>query len=256
MAAMPDQHSKATVISMAVLAEATTTLLHEGLGHGVIAWMRGAVPTELTTNHLSTLYTDRWVDAGGTLVNLGAGALALLFARAAGDRANLRYFCWLLAAKNLFAGAGYFMFSGVGGFGDWQQVIDGFPHQALWRTAMTIFGAALYFVVAFLLARSVRPFCFARGTYNTVGRLPYLASCTFSCLAGLFDPLGMKLLLLSSIPAAFGGSSGLLWLDQLIPRGNVEDPLVVHRAPLWWIAAAVLGVAYIAILGRGVRFAH
>ncbi len=256
MAAMPEKHSKATIVSMAVLAEATATLLHEGVGHGVTAWLRGAVPTELTSNHLSTLYPDRWVDAGGTLVNLGAGALALLAARVAGDRANLRYFCWLLAAKNLFPGAGYFMFSGIGGFGDWQQVIDGLPHQAMLRTAMTIFGAALYFLVALLLARAVRPFCFERGMYSTVGRLPYLASCAFSCVAGAFDPLGLKLLLVSSIPAAFGGSSGLLWLDSLIPRGKVETPLVVRRAPAWWIAAAMLGVVYVVVLGRGIQFAH
>jgi hypothetical protein len=101
----------------------------------------------------------------------------------------------------------------------------------------------------------VRPFCFERGNYNIVGRLPYLASCAFSCLAGAFDPMGVKLLLISSIPAAFGGSSGLLWLDNLIPRGKVENPLVVRRAPAWWIAAAVLGVAYVVILGRGIHFA-
>jgi hypothetical protein len=256
MAAMPEKHSKATIISMAVVAEAAATLLHEGVGHGITAWLRGAVPTELTSNHLSTLYPDRWVDAGGTLVNLGAGALALVAARLAGDRANLRYFCWLLAAKNLFAGAGYFMFSGIGGFGDWQQVIEGLPHQAIWRTGMTIFGAALYFVAARLLAVAVRPFCFERGIYNTVGRLPYLVSGAFSSLAGGFDPLGVKLLLVSSIPAAFGGSSGLLWLDSLIPRGRVETLLVVRRSPGWWIAGVVLGAAYVLILGRGIKFAH
>jgi hypothetical protein len=29
---MPDQHSKATIISMAVIASALATVLHEGLG--------------------------------------------------------------------------------------------------------------------------------------------------------------------------------------------------------------------------------
>ena len=46
--------------------------------------------TELTSNHLSTLQPDRWVDAGGTLVNLIAGAGSLLASRKAGDRSNLR----------------------------------------------------------------------------------------------------------------------------------------------------------------------
>ncbi len=103
---MRGEHSKATIIGMAVLASAAATLLHEGVGHGLVAWLRGDVPTELTSNHLSSLRPDRWVEAGGTLVNLFAGALSLFAARAAGSRANLRYFFWILAALNLLPGAG------------------------------------------------------------------------------------------------------------------------------------------------------
>ena len=107
---MSEQHSKATIISMAVIASAVATLLHEGVGHGVTAWLRGDIPTELTSNHLSTLRPDRWVDAGGTLVNLIVGAGSLLGSRIAGDRANIRYFLWILAGLNLLPGAGYFLF--------------------------------------------------------------------------------------------------------------------------------------------------
>src|ERR1700761_9542934 len=106
--AMPEPHDKMTIVSMAVIESAAATLLHEGLGHGVTAWLLGDVPTELTSNHLSSLRPDRWVDAGGTLVNLLAGAGSLLVSRAAGDRANIRYFLWLFAALNLLPGAGYF----------------------------------------------------------------------------------------------------------------------------------------------------
>jgi hypothetical protein len=31
---------------------------------------------------------------------------------------------------------------------------------------------------------------------------------------------------------------------------------VVRRQVSWWIAAAVIGAAYLAILGPGIRFAH
>ncbi|MGA9586637.1 MAG: hypothetical protein WBQ95_14990 [Terracidiphilus sp.] len=253
---MSSAHSKATIISMAIVATGITVLLHEGVGHGVTSWLRGGVPTELTSNHLSSLHADRWVEAGGTLVNLAAGMLALLVTHLAGTRASLRYFCWLLAAHNLFSGAGYFMFSGIFGFGDWEQVIAGLAHQALLRTAMAIFGLVLYVFVAWLLAIAVRPFCQAREDYNIIGRLPYLASGLFSCAAGAFDPLGIKLLLESTIPAAFGGSSGMLWLDGLIPRPLPESRLVVPREPAWWIGASLFAIAYIVILGRGIEFAH
>ena len=122
---MPDQHDKLTIISMAVVASASATLLHEGVGHGLTAWLRGDIPTELTSNHLSSLRPDRWVDAGGTLVNLFAGASSLLASRVAGRHANERYFFWIFAALNLLHGTGYFLFSGISGFGDWNEVIRG-----------------------------------------------------------------------------------------------------------------------------------
>jgi hypothetical protein len=245
---MPIQHSKATIISMAVIASAIATLLHEAVGHGVVAWLRGDIPTELTSNHLSTLQADRWVDVGGTLVNLLAGAASLLISRSAADRANIRYFFWILAALNLLPGAGYFLFSGILGLGDWHEVILGLPHQAALRIGMSVFGAALYVLVVRLLAVFVRPFA--------PDRLPYWAACLFSCAAGALDPLGVKLFFLSTVPAAFGGSSGLLWADSLMPNAAPDLRLVVHRAPAWWIAAVVLGICYVVFLGRGIQFSH
>lgn len=241
---------------MAVLASAVATILHEGVGHGLTAWLRGDIPTELTSNHLSSLRPDRWVAAGGTLVNLFIGTISLLVSWSAGSRANLRYFLWILAALNLLPGAGYFVFSGIFGFGDWQEVIRGLPHQGALRILMTTFGVALYVAAVRLLAVAVGPFCSDRRAYSIVGRLPYCAACLFSCAAGALDPLGLRLFLVSTVPAAFGGSSGLLWADSLLPPKRVERTLFVCRQPAWWIAAAVLGVSYVVIVGRGIQFAH
>jgi hypothetical protein len=253
---MSEKHDKMTVVSLAVLAAAAATLIHEGIGHGLLAWLRGDVPTQLTSNHLSSLRPDRWVDAGGTLANLVAGALSLLAARAAGTRANLRYFWWLLSAKNLLAGAGYFLFSGTFAFGDWQEVIRGLPHQTMLRIVMCVFGIAMYVAMVRLLGREASPFCPDRRTYNVVGRLPYLAAGIFECIAGLFDPLGLKLLFVSTVPAAFGGSSGLLWAEVFLPNEATQHSLVIRRQPGTWIAAVVLGVVYIIVLGRGIQFKH
>jgi hypothetical protein len=255
-ATMSIQHSKLTIISMAVIASGVATLLHEGVGHGLVAWLRGDIPTELTSNHLSALRPDRWVDAGGTIVNLAVGAVSLGISRLMADRANVRYFFWILGALNLLPGAGYFLFSGIFGFGDWNEVISGLPHQAALRIGMSVFGAGLYVMVAWRIGVMVRSFVPDRPTYNVVGRLPYLAACLFSCAAGVLDPLGFKLLLVSTVPAAFGGSSGLLWADALMPKARPAEILTVSRAPAWWIAAAVLGMCYVIFVGRGIRFSH
>jgi len=241
---------------MAVIASAMATLLHEGVGHGVTAWLRGDIPTELTSNHLSSVRPDRLVEAGGTLVNLIVGIGSLLMSRAMGACANARYFFWLLGALNLLPGAGYFFFSGIIGFGDWNEVIRGLPHHGLLRGGMILFGAVLYVGVLRALAMTVRPFAHGRKEYNTVGRLPYYAACLFSCVAGAFDPMGIKLLLVSTIPAAFGGSSGLMWADSFLKSSGDGEELWVRRQVGWWIAAVMLGGVYVGVLGPGIRFAH
>jgi len=251
---MPDRHSKATIVSMAVVATGLASLLHEGLGHGVTAWLRGDVVTELTSNHLSSVRPDRLVDAGGTVVNLIAGVICLVAARYAGNRANTRFFLWFLAAINLLDGAGYFLFSGILGLGDWAQLIAGWPHEAALRGLMAILGAVLYVWFVRLLAVGIRPFVAERQQYNTVGRLPYYAACTFLCLAGALDPMGIQLLFLSTIPATFGGLSGLMWADSLLPRAAPAQPLVVRPSRAWWIVAIVFGCAFIALLGHGIEF--
>jgi hypothetical protein len=71
--------------------------------------------------------------------------------------------------------------------------------------------------------------------------MPYYAACLFSCEAGAFDPLGLKLFVVSTIPAAFGGLPGLIWADSLLPQTAATEPkLVVHREIAWWIATAVI----------------
>jgi hypothetical protein len=148
------------------------------------------------------------------------------------------------------------LFSGILGLGDWNQVILGLPHQVALRIGMSVFGAGLYMTVVRLLAVFVRPFAPDRPTYNIVGRFPYYAACLFSCAAGALDPLGLKLFFLSTVPAAFGGSSGLLWADRLMPSAAPDLKLVVRRAPAWWIAAVILGFCYVVFLGPGIQLSH
>ena len=91
---------------------------------------------------------------------------------------------------------------------------------------------------------------------DSYARFPPFAACAFWCLAGAFDPLGFRLMLLSTIPASFGGMSGLLWADSLMPRAAPEEELVVERSPIWWTVAIVLGCAFLLTVARGIEFHH
>jgi hypothetical protein len=249
-------HSKASIVSMAAIAVCCATLLHEGVGHGVTAWLRGDVVTELTSNHLSSVRPDRLVDAGGTLANLVAGFASMMISIASGRHANRKYFFWIFGALNLLSGAGYFLFSGVLGVGDWEDVIRGMPHYVAWRIIMAVVGAALYVSLLRLIAMEIHPFLRSRADYNSLARLAYVAACATDCVAGAFDPLGLKLFLISTIPAVFGGFSGLLWADVFLPKFNVQQPLTVTSSRALWIAAAVIVGLFVVVLGRGVEFRH
>lgn len=253
---MEARHSKASIVSMAAIAVCLATTLHEGVGHGVTAWMRGDVVTELTSNHLSSVRPDRLVDAGGTLANLAAGSASMMISIAWGKRANRRYFFWIFGTLNLLSGAGYFLFSGVLGVGDWEQVIHGLPHYVAWRVLMAICGALLYVSLLRLIAMEIHPFLTKRRDYNTLARLAYCAACATDCLAGAFDPLGVKLLLISTIPAVFGGFSGLLWADVFLPKFTAEQPLIVKPSPVLWVTAIVIVALFVGLLGPGVEFRH
>ncbi|HZQ42761.1 MAG TPA: hypothetical protein VFA99_05885 [Acidobacteriaceae bacterium] len=243
-------------MSMAAIAVCLATTLHEGVGHGVTAWLRGDVVTQLTSNHLSSVRPDRLVDAGGTLANLVVGFASMMISVASGKRANQRYFFWIFGALNLLSGAGYFLFSGALGVGDWDQVIAGSPHYVGFRVLMVIFGAVWYVAILRLIAMEIHPFLTRRRDYNRLARLAYCAACATDCVAGAFDPMGVKLLLISTIPAVFGGFSGLLWADVFLPKFSVERPLIVKPSRALWVAAIVIVALFVGVLGRGVEFRH
>ncbi len=109
---------------------------------------------------------------------------------------RLRYFLWL-PDSNLFTAAGYFLFSGSGGFGDWAAFIQGLGPQVVCRIGMTLFAAAAYLAVALLSLRELRPLIgsdrqkrFARAALLT--RLPYFAGGTLTCLCGRHPNLPLR----------------------------------------------------------------
>jgi len=82
----------------------------------------------------------------------------------------------------------------------------------------------------------------------------------FSALAisvagGLMNPLGLTLVLESSLPAAAGGNAGLLWLRNYVPKDTlpVRSGDRVERSYTWIALAALLSLAFVFVLGPGVR---
>ncbi len=252
-----------TLAAFGGLAYMISNVLHEGLGHGGVAWLSGAHQITVTSTYMEAGIDDRWIEAAGTLVNLVFGALGLVVLQAI-RRLSVpsRLFLWSITAFNLLLGTGYFLFSGVGGIGDWAVWMKGLSPMWVCRVGFALLGAASYAAAAWLLARELVGIV---GAYASEGRMRrmtfimYLAGGLTACLAGVRNPMGWKLVLISAAASSFGGASGLMWIPSIAARAarGMSDKSVAApapRMPLLWIAAVLLLIGYVWILGPGVTF--
>jgi hypothetical protein len=177
-------------------------------------------------------------------------------------RANvpLRLFVWSLTAFNLLLGTGYFLFSGIGGIGDWAEWMKGLSPMWGWRVGFALLGAVSYFVSAWLLARElVAMVGLGEARMRRMTWTIYFAGGLTACAAGVWNPMGWKLVLISAAASSFGGASGLLWMPSIAARAACGLPeskaaaAVPRMLPLS-VTAVVLLVAYVWFLGSGVTF--
>jgi hypothetical protein len=253
-----------TIAAIAIVATVIANFIHEGLGHGGMCVATGGQPLVLSTVHFECSSDTRLVAAGGTLANLIFGALALVVMRAVTRSATWRYFFWLLMTLNLFGAAGYFLFSGIGNIGDWAAVVAGWQPAWAWRAGLAAMGIITYFFLFVPLSvRELRPFLRTDAEIRVrrarqLTLVPYLTGGVLSCAAGVLNPVGPLLILISAAASSFGGNSGLAWMWTLlygprIPSSEFQMP-EIERSREWIIAAAVLATAFIMGLGPGLRF--
>jgi len=252
-----------TVVAIAAVAYVCASILHEGIGHGGACVLTGGKPVAISTVHFECDHEGRLVAAGGTIVNFAAGLVCWLGLRIVSHATRLRYFLWLSMTINFLQAGGYFLFSGVGNIGDWAVVIQGFQPAWLWRVGLTMLGVGSYLIFVWIALLEMRPFLgqaeperLQRAKKLTL--VPYFTGGILSCVAGLFNPVGMILVAISAAAASFGGTSGLAWMWQMfrgdrIPRTAFEMP-PLSRSLGWMITAGIMGVLFISVLGPGLKF--
>lgn len=262
---MPDPF---TVGAIAILAYMLGNVLHEGLGHGGACVLAGAKPLVISSVHFECSVESRLVMAGGTLMNFLAGAVFFVLGRLTGPRyPRLKYFFWICMTVNFYTATGYFLFSGIGGIGDWGDFIPGLTPQWLWRIGLTIFGAATYLLAARTSLLELRPLIGSNKEqrYRRAVRLsmiPYFAGGILMCVAGSLNPKGAILILISAAASTFGGTSGLMWSPKilrsgtLIPYGPPAEPPPIRRSWTLVVAACIIAIGFMGVLGPSVHFAH
>ena len=159
-----------------------------------------------------------------------------------------------MLAINVLQPFGYLLFSGVGGIGDWAVVVSGWRPAAAWRLGLVALGGVLYFwwvprVIMPRLEPFVGPVAERKRRTQTLTLLPYLVGGVTFVVAGLLNPHGFVLVLISAAAASLG-TSLLAWYREcgraVPPRASAEPTLGVSRASLARAAGTVLGSSWAA----------
>lgn len=260
----PGSDDRLTVVSLAAIACVVQDVLHEGLGHGVTAWLSGAHRVTMSTVALQSDLDTRLIAANGTLVNLlFAAVFWLLLRRSSRYRPVTRYFLVLALMGNLFTATGYFFFSGVMNFGDWAAVIQGLePHWA-WQLGLIVVGVTSYYASMVLVGAEMEPFREKDERSPRIRRLcwmPYFADGILAGIGGLLNPIGFFYVVASALPSTLGANAGLLSLPSLMRRWRPvhdEEPVgPIARSWAWIAAGAVASVLFIFVLGRGLSWSR
>lgn len=265
-AAAPDD--RLTIISISALAAILQDVLHEGLGHGVTAWLSGAHHITVSTVAMQAEIDNRWIQANGTLVNLIFGGIFwVLLLKPGGYRPATRYFLVLAMMGNLFTGTGYFFFSGVSNYGDWAAVIHGLHPHWIWQVGLVVLGVATYFASMLLVAAKLMPFHSAQetGRIRSLCWTPYITDGILAGVAGLLNPAGLVYIFTSALPATLGANAGLFSLPGIVGRwsrnskpraDNAQRVAPIARSYAWISIGAVVVLLYIFVIGRGITWSR
>jgi hypothetical protein len=251
-----------TLIAISALACILQDVLHEGMGHGVTAWLSGARKITMSTVALQCDIDTRWISANGTLVNLLFGAIFwLLLLRPQRYQPATRYFLTLAMAGNLFTGTGYFLFSGVTNFGDWAAVIRGLQPRWMWQLGLVVLGVASYYASMLVVGAKLNSF---HGRDEAPRRLrglcwtPYFTDGILAGLGGLLNPAGLFYVIASALPSTLGANAGLLSLPSMMRSWSRDQEQVepIARSTAWIATAAIASLLFIFALGRGLTWAR
>jgi hypothetical protein len=248
---------------LGVLAYCASMFSHEALGHGLACVARGGHNTMLTLWGEDCSVSSPIITAAGPIIQFAGGVLAWLGLRgpSATGSLTLRVLVWLYMTYGLLISTGYVAFSAVTDFGDAAELIAGLAPAAAWRALLFIIGAVGYYLCLWASARELHRLIDARGSDQRLRRLvwpPYLAAGVLACGAGLLNKTlpphqGLGLAAVSS----FGAGFGMVRLIHL--RVAVSERLQpsaqghVTRSAAWLIAAAVVDLFFVFVLGPGLQ---
>jgi hypothetical protein len=253
---IPDaQDNLPTVVAIALVAYVIADVVHHGLGHGVMCWLRGGQIELLSSVFVRCSRTEMAIDLAGPCANLILGliaALALRVTRRISVSTELFYI--LLEGFNLMWFSIQLIFSVLTDSDDWTwllHVLNGAPAA---RYSLVGAGVLVYVIAARDLRTRLARFARPPGRAWLIVVAAWLSAGAIACATALFDPHGPGAVWHKAVPQSLLLSIGLLFLPararQIVPPPEACPAIGISRG--WMAAAVVLSVLSIVFLGPGI----
>lgn len=250
-----------TLLGLGGLAYLLTMLLHEAVGHGVGCLLAGGEP-RITTVATQCEVQPLAMVLAGPLLNCAVGLFLWRALPTVSPEAAQRWWLvWLLSAYNLLIAAGYLVFCGLAGFGDWAVAAAALPAWA-WRPLAVVAGAVLYYRVLRAAATRIPSLSLdspLRPRLRVLVLLPYIGAGLVALASGLLNPIDPVRRFLLPAASSLGAGLGLLWVPDIYAdlrpadRLRTESPLrPVTRHSGWLALAAVAIPLFVTLIGPGI----
>lgn len=249
------ENDQLTVAAIGLLAMCLVTVAHEAVGHGGMCLLLGGHIRLLTSSVFRCSLSSGWIDAGGPVMNLVCGLLALIVRKSISPRfLRAGLFLSIVTAVSWFWEGGYTIHAMHRQDGD----LYSFARYMLGQVTVAerwIFaslGLALYVFTIFLSSRALLTVASSLQQARATARAAWIAAALGATVAGAFGPDGGDLrdavleVGLASVPLL------LIPLYRHKTAGALATSAITRSRLLISAAMIVFGL-FVATLGHGIR---
>ncbi len=255
-----------TLIAISIAAWSLANFFHEVIGHAGSAAILGIPVRAVSTttayvewSQIESVDENRIIHAGGTVMNLLTGVIALLFLRSpkVTDSAS-RYFLWLFSTVSFILVTLNLISAPLIGGGDWTVIVRELGKREIWKSIIIGVGVILAFLGYTIPLRLFMPSL--RGNRKTLIKITIIPIVTFIIVQTL-SLIGSPF---SSLPpeenhllaSVFAYLHFVLWaiLVNILPIPRSTRPIESIRLPRSYVYLGIgfiVGIIFIGVLGPG-----
>jgi hypothetical protein len=256
-----------TIIGLALILLPLLTMWHEIGGHVATCLAVGGKPATIGAFYVDctgvTGLPMRIVASAGIAIDTLLSVVAWqLWKRSHGsDLARLvLFYIWIVKG---FVAAGYFLFSGISGYGDLGTDVgngmEGIANPLLWRIVFVVIGGFAYWRLYVAATRALDTMLGRAASTNAARRriahLFYIVIGIDAVFVGLLNPVGIVITIMSATASSFGGNAGFISVGFAGASGPETEtkPFEIGRSWPTLIAGLVISIAFALILGPSIH---